>query len=56
MLELLSDDLVERLEGVPMGQYLIEQRGLWFVLWRLSEGEPPDGALEPATDWALSPA
>ena len=57
MQELLSDDPAgELLEDAPLGQYLVERRGVWLLLWRLSEGEPPDGALEPATDWALVPA
>ena len=56
MQELLSDDPAgELLEDAPLGQYLVERRGVWLLLWRLSEGEPPDGALEPAADWALVP-
>jgi hypothetical protein len=51
-----SDDLLELLEDAPLGQYLLERIGLRFILWRLSDGEPPDGALEPAEDWVLSPA
>jgi hypothetical protein len=42
--------------GAPLGQYLVERRGVWLLLWRLSDGEPPDGALEPAANWALVPA
>jgi hypothetical protein len=56
MQESLPDDLLELLEDVPLGYYLVERNGLRLVLWRLSEGEPPDGALEPAEDWALAPA
>jgi hypothetical protein len=57
MQELLSDDpAAELLEDAPLGQYLVERRGVWLLLWRQSEGEPPDGALEPAADWALVPA
>jgi hypothetical protein len=57
MQESLPDDLAaELLDDVPIGQYLVEHRGLWRILWRISEGEPPDGALEPADDWALSAA
>ena len=57
MQELLSDDPAgDLLENAPLGQYLVERRGVWLLLWRLSESEPPDGALEPAADWALVPA
>ena len=56
MQELLSDDPAgDLLENAPLGQYLVERRSIWLLLWRLSEGEPPDGALEPAADWALVP-
>jgi hypothetical protein len=56
MQELQPDDVFELLEDAPLGQYLAERRGIWLILWRLSEGEPPDGAIEPADDWALAPA
>jgi hypothetical protein len=41
------------LADAPIGEYLIEQVGDQRRLWRLSEGEPPDGALEPAEAWRL---
>jgi hypothetical protein len=53
MLESRLESRVKLLEGVPIGQYLVELSGNWLVLWRLTDGEPPDGALEPAEDWAL---
>jgi hypothetical protein len=53
MLEPLLDDLVELLEGVPIGEYLVQQDDTRRILWRLTDGEPPDGALEPAEDWAI---
>ena len=56
MQELSDDPAAELLEDAPLGQYLVERRGIWLLLWRLSDGEPPDGALEPAADWALVPA
>jgi hypothetical protein len=34
---------------VPLGAFLVEHRGTLRVLWRISEGEPHDGALEPAS-------
>jgi hypothetical protein len=50
----VPDDLgAELLEDAPLGDYLLEQSGIWRILWRLSEGEPPDGAFEPAESWAL---
>jgi hypothetical protein len=41
------------LADAPIGEYLIEQVGNQRRLWRISEGEPPDGALEPAEAWRL---
>jgi hypothetical protein len=55
MQELPPDELLELLEDAPLGHYLVERRGPRRILWRLTEGEPPDGALEPADDWALVP-
>jgi hypothetical protein len=49
-----DSDVVVLLEGVPCGDYLLECRDGWRILWRLTDGEPPDGALEPAEAWALS--
>jgi hypothetical protein len=54
MQEPLWDEATELLENEPMGQYLLEQTGFRRVLWQLSEGEPPDGALEPAEHWTLA--
>jgi hypothetical protein len=54
-MESYSDDLAaELLDGAPLGQYLFERRGRWILVWRISEGEPPDGALEHAEDWKLN--
>ena len=49
-----SAEMIELPEDAPTGEYVIERRGIWRILWRLSEGEPPDGALEPATGWTLA--
>jgi hypothetical protein len=46
----------ELLGVAPIGTYLLELRGHTLIVWRLSEGEPPDGALESAVGWALDPA
>jgi hypothetical protein len=55
MQEPISDDqAIELLNYVPLGEYLLEQRGRWRILWHITAGEPPDGAFEPADDWALS--
>jgi hypothetical protein len=56
MLESWLTDPVELLKDAPIGQYLVERRGIWFLLWRLTDGEPPDGSDEPAEGWALLPA
>jgi hypothetical protein len=54
MLEALPEaDPADLLVDVPLGDYLLEQADGWLILWRLSEGEPSDDALEPAADWAL---
>ena len=53
MLDLLPEDTAALLADVSPGEYLLEHRGRWLLLWRLTEGEPPDGALEPALDWVL---
>ena len=53
MLDLLPEDTAVLLADMSPGEYLLEQRGRWRILWRLTEGEPPDGALEPAADWVL---
>jgi hypothetical protein len=35
-----------------IGEYLlIKQSDDTLTLWRISEGEPPEGALEPVTTW-----
>jgi hypothetical protein len=56
MVESPPDDLLVLLCNVPLGEYLVEQDDSrrMRVLWRLSPGEPPDGALDPAPAWALS--
>jgi len=51
LLDLLATD------AVPLGEYLFELRDDGArLLWRISEGAPPDGALDPADEWALLPA
>jgi hypothetical protein len=57
MSEILPDDpACALLLGEPMGEYLLELRPGWRIVWRISEGEPPDGALEPAETWRLDRA
>jgi hypothetical protein len=52
---MISDDqATELLNDVPLGEYLLEQRGRWLLLWQITAGEPPDGAFDPAEAWALS--
>jgi hypothetical protein len=51
----LDEDLEPLLADAPSGDYLLEQRGCVRLLWRITEGEPPDGALEPAPCWSLAP-
>ena len=46
LLDLLTDDL-------PCGQFLVEDQGEVRMLWRISEGEPVDSALDPARGWWL---
>jgi hypothetical protein len=49
---LLNDPAAEMLlENAPSGQYLLELVDGWRLLWRLTEGEPEDEALEPAAHW-----
>jgi hypothetical protein len=43
----------ELLKDAPLGQYLLEQRGFTLILWRISDGEPPDGSGEPTEGWTL---
>jgi hypothetical protein len=38
----------------PPGTYLLKCRGVWLLIWQISEGAPCDEALEPAEAWALS--
>jgi hypothetical protein len=52
----MSDLASVLLVDAPLGEYLIEQVGNQRRLWRISEGEPPDGALEPADAWRLDRA
>jgi hypothetical protein len=56
MLESWLDDPAELLDEAPIGQYLVEWHGVWRILWRLSEGEPQDGALEPVEGWVFMSA
>ena len=37
---------------IKPGEYLVEDTGGYCVLWRISGGEPRDGALDPAPAWA----
>lgn len=45
--------ITDLLLDAPAGSYLLEQTTLHRVLWRISEGEPADEALEPATLYPL---
>jgi hypothetical protein len=51
MLEPLPDEPAELLDEAPLGQYLIELRGLVLLVWRLT-GEPLDD-VEPGENWDL---
>jgi hypothetical protein len=42
------------LATAPLGEYLLTRKSGQQLLWRISEGEPPDGALEPAESWTLT--
>jgi hypothetical protein len=53
---LLPEDTAALLADVSPGEYLLEQRGRWRILWRLTEGEPSSEVLEPAGDWRLATA
>jgi hypothetical protein len=53
MLELDAEAL---LLTEPIGLYLVEQRGAWLVLWRISEGSPGDEAIEPGEMGTFEPA
>ncbi len=44
-------DPVRLLWGLPIGEYLLEQSGEILTLWQLSEGAPPEEAIEPAQTW-----
>jgi hypothetical protein len=48
-------DLDDLLADAPLGDYLFEHRGRVRFLWRITDGEPPDGALEPVEAWAMQP-
>jgi hypothetical protein len=53
MSEILPDDpACALLREAPMGDYLLELVDGWRLLWRLSEGEPPDGAFDAAEAWS----
>ena len=49
-------DLLAADDAVPPGAFLVEVRDGVRVLWRISEGGPPDGAVDPAPGWSLLPA
>jgi hypothetical protein len=51
MLASLGDDHGVMSRGAAPGQYLLEQKGGQRIVWRISEGEPPDDAFEPAGGW-----
>ena len=51
----LDADPADLLADAPFGDYLLEQADGWLILWRLSEGEPSDGAFEPAEQWTMTP-
>jgi hypothetical protein len=46
------------LQDAPVGCYLLERVGAMIMVWRISEGEPAEDALDPAllhTPWATLP-
>ena len=47
LLDLLASD------AIPPGEYLVYDDGEHRVLWKINEGEPHDGALDPAPRWSL---
>lgn len=53
MLNERTAELLSLLIDAPEGEYLAELREGVHVLWRISEGEPQDGAMDPALAWAL---
>jgi hypothetical protein len=48
------DNAAVLLVELPLGEYLLTRDSGRQLLWRISEGEPPDGALEPAESWTLA--
>ena len=49
-------DLLTPPDAIAPDAYLVKQRDGVTMLWRLSEGGPDDGALDPAPGWLLLPA
>jgi hypothetical protein len=45
--------LVWLAESDPSGTYLVEEVDGLRILWRMTEGEPEDAALAPATLWPM---
>jgi hypothetical protein len=45
--------VIDEVLTAPVGEYLVEQHGELCILWRISEGEPDDGAISPAGAWWL---
>jgi hypothetical protein len=48
------EGLSELLAGAPLGEYLLEQTADQRILWRITAGAEPDGALEPAPAWWMN--
>ena len=44
-------DQTSLLRALPIGEYLLEQRGEILMLWRIDEGELPEDAIRPAQTW-----
>jgi hypothetical protein len=49
-----EDPAAELLDGLPLGQYLLELRDLCLIVWRIP-GDPLDD-VEPAENWVLTAA
>jgi hypothetical protein len=48
-------DSTELLRDAPLGEYLLELREGPRLLWRLSDGEPGEDALDPSVLMMLEP-
>jgi hypothetical protein len=54
----ISEELLRLLatDAIAPGEFLVEAIGERLLLWRVSEGERPDAAFDPAPDWSELPA